>query len=301
MEFLIGGLAATSACIFTHPLEVLKIRLQLQGELKSKGKHPIVYKNSLHAAYLIAKHEGMFALQKGLVTGLWVQLIMNGSRLGFYDFWSSRGYDTNKKTGEKMIYRSVFIAGTGGVIGHYLSNPFYLIKTHLQSESAKAIAVGYQHHYKGTWNALKDTFRKHGLNGLFRGGVAVVPRAFVASSSQLVSFLYVKDWLNKTKYFSKKPVLTVFLGSMIGGISISVMTAPFDLILIRLYNQGVDKSGKGTLYSGYFDCIKKIYTTEGFSAFYKGVGPMYFRLGPHTVLCLMFWEVYKKIYHKYCD
>jgi solute carrier family 25 protein 34/35 len=86
---------------------------------------------------------------------------------------------------------------------------------------------------------------------------------------------------------------------MVGGIAISVMMTPFDLIMTRLYNQPVDANGKGLLYSNYVDCVIKIFKTEGFSAFYKGVGPMYLRLGPHTVLCLVFWDELKMLYDKF--
>jgi solute carrier family 25 protein 34/35 len=104
---------------------------------------------------------------------------------------------------------------------------------------------------------------------------------------------------------------------MVGGIAISVMMTPFDLIMTRLYNQresedlfslqafivfffsAVDANGKGLLYSNYVDCVIKIFKTEGFSAFYKGVGPMYLRLGPHTVLCLVFWDELKMLYDKF--
>lgn len=62
---------------------------------------------------------------------------------------------------------------------------------------------------------------------------------------------------------------------------------------------GVDASGKGLLYSGYFDCVVKIYRTERLRGFFKGLGPNYLRLGPHTVLCLVFWDVFKDAYVKY--
>lgn len=57
--------------------------------------------------------------------------------------------------------------------------------------------------------------------------------------------------------------------------------------------------GRGQLYSSYMDCVKKVYQIEGPLGFYKGLGPNYIRLGPHTMLCLVFWDelniLYKKI------
>lgn len=60
-----------------------------------------------------------------------------------------------------------------------------------------------------------------------------------------------------------------------------------------------DERGKGKIYTGYIDCVVKIYKTEGVAAFYKGIGPMYLRLGPHSVLCLVFWDEFKKLYDNY--
>lgn len=85
MDFMIGGLAAVGAGFFTNPLEVVKTRMQLQGELHAKGQHTVHYKNIIHASYTIAKHDGMLALQAGLVPGLWFQLILNGTRLGYLE------------------------------------------------------------------------------------------------------------------------------------------------------------------------------------------------------------------------
>ena len=82
MEFAIGGLAAVCAGFITNPLEVVKTRMQLQGELRAKGKYVVHYRNLFHSSYQIAKHDGIVALQSGLVPALWVQLIMNGCRLG---------------------------------------------------------------------------------------------------------------------------------------------------------------------------------------------------------------------------
>ena len=63
MEFLLGGVAACGAGFFTNPLEVVKTRMQLQGELKARGQYAVHYKNVFHAAYTIIKNDGILAIQ----------------------------------------------------------------------------------------------------------------------------------------------------------------------------------------------------------------------------------------------
>lgn len=82
MDFPIAGLAAVCAGVFSNPLEVIKIRMQLQGELQARGQHPVHYRNVFHASYVIAKHDGVLALQAGLAPALWFQFFLNTFRLG---------------------------------------------------------------------------------------------------------------------------------------------------------------------------------------------------------------------------
>lgn len=85
MDFAIGGVAAMCACVFTNPLEVVKTRMQLQGELEARGKYAIHYRNFAHGLWAIARSDGITALQKGLIPALWFQLFLNGFRyISFY-------------------------------------------------------------------------------------------------------------------------------------------------------------------------------------------------------------------------
>uniref|UniRef100_A0A6P7FHN0 Solute carrier family 25 member 35-like n=1 Tax=Diabrotica virgifera virgifera TaxID=50390 RepID=A0A6P7FHN0_DIAVI len=297
-EFVLAASAAMGACIFTNPLEVLKTRMQFQGELQAKGKHAVHYRNVFHATYNIVKNDGVLALQKGLVPALWVQLFLNGMRLGVYQVASNNGI-LHDKDGNLILFNSAMVAGIGGTMGQIMSSPMFLIKTHLQTQAVQNIAVGYQHKHTGTWSALRTIFQKNGVRGIFQGVTASMPRGFVGSTSQLLAFDYSKQYLLRYDYFKDKKLLTAFMSSMVGGVAISFAMTPFDLIMTRLYNQPTDAKGKGMMYNSYLDCVRKIYKTEGVSAFYKGVGPMYLRLGPHTVLCLVFWDELNHLYAKF--
>jgi solute carrier family 25 protein 34/35 len=126
MEFVIGGLAAVSAACFTNPLEVVKTRLQLQGELKAKGQYTVHYRNFFHAFYIIGKTDGLLALQKGLVPSLIHQVLLNGTRLGIYQFAEERKWHL-KDNGDVSLANTIAIASTAGAIGAYTGSPLYLV------------------------------------------------------------------------------------------------------------------------------------------------------------------------------
>lgn len=78
MEFIVGGLAGAGATIFTNPIDVIKTRMQLQGELKTS--EPPRYRGLLHAIYVIGKADGPLALQSGLSAAMLLGFTMNSVR-----------------------------------------------------------------------------------------------------------------------------------------------------------------------------------------------------------------------------
>lgn len=126
MEFFIGGVAAVGAGCFTNPLEVVKTRLQLQGELKSKGQYTVHYRNFFHAFYVIGKSEGLSSLQKGLAPALIHQVLLNGTRLGIYQFAEDRNWH-QKENGDISLQNTLMISASAGAISAYTGSPVYLV------------------------------------------------------------------------------------------------------------------------------------------------------------------------------
>uniref|UniRef100_A0A5F9D2Z1 Solute carrier family 25 member 35 n=1 Tax=Oryctolagus cuniculus TaxID=9986 RepID=A0A5F9D2Z1_RABIT len=243
MDFLMSGLAACGACVFTNPLEVVKTRMQLQGELQAPGTYKRHYRNVFHAFFTIGKVDGLAALQKGLAPALLYQFLMNGIRLGTYGLAEARGY-LHTAEGALSPPRSAAAGALAGVMGAYLGSPIYMVKTHLQAQAASEIAVGHQYKHQGMFQALTEIGQKHGLVGLWRGALGGLPRVVVGSSTQLCTFSSTKDLMSQWEIFPPQSWKVALAAAMVSGIAVVLAMTPFDVACTRLYNQPTDAHGK---------------------------------------------------------
>lgn len=287
LDFALGALACCAACVFTNPLEVVKTRLQLQGELCSRGSYQRHYRGVLQALWVVGRTDGVKGLQKGLSVGLIYQGMMNGVRLGTYSYSEALGI-TSFHGG------SLLSGALAGALGAFIASPAYLVKTHLQAQTVQAIAVGHQHNHLGVSDAFVTIYRREGLIGLWRGVNGAVPRVMVGSAVQLATFTSAKEWVSQSQLFTSNKFLTALIAAMISGVAVAISMTPFDVISTRLYNQPVDELRKGRLYHGFSDCLVKVCQTEGVLGLYKGMGPVFLRLAPHTVLSMVFWDMLRQ-------
>eukprot|EP00116_Pleurobrachia_bachei_P006999 sb/3467261/ len=284
-EFLVGGSATTTACLFTNPLDVVKTRFQLQGELQARNSYQVKYRNVFDAFLKIARHEGIKGLQKGLTSGLAYQIVMNSTRLGLYQTILNSG-TTVDSNGKQVFWRLLIAGAVSGSCGALLGNPFYLVKVQMQSAAAKDIAVGYQHSHANLIHGLRNAYRSPG--GLFQGLTSALCRVSVGSATQLATFTRIKDSVQRSGLFEGN-LSVVVVSSLVSSVAVTMAMTPFDVIATRMFNQK-----HGALYTGWIDCVQKMYKIEGARGFYKGTIAHYFRIGPHTILTLIIWDRYRK-------
>ena len=83
-----GGLAASAACCFTHPLDLLKVHLQTAG---GTGKLGIIGQ-TVH----IIKSQGPLAMFNGLSASVLRNMTYSTTRFAIYGKKSNRIYQQNK-------------------------------------------------------------------------------------------------------------------------------------------------------------------------------------------------------------
>ena len=291
--FVLGGLAGCGAVTFTNPFEVVKTRLQLQGELQKTGNNP--YPNAFTAFYRIFRNEGLRGVQKGLFPAYIYQVLLNGTRLGLYEPLRD-GIQQLSSNKMKPVVAMVSSGAISGIIGAFVASPLFLVKTRMQSYSGSSnLSVGFQHEYvqKGTIHALRTIYKANGIRGLWRGADASMIRTGVGSAVQLSTYDATKQFLGNSGWFSNiSDVYLHFSASLMTSLFVVLAMTPLDVVSTRMYNQ----QAVGSLYSNAIDCILKTVKTEGITALYKGLIPHYLRIGPHTILTFVLLEQLKAQY-----
>lgn len=302
-SFVCGGLAGCAAVTVSNIPEVLKTRLQLQGELMKNKGAPKAYNNVLDVFKKTWRNEGLRGLQKGLGPAYAYQILLNGSRLGFYE---PLRQEFNKLAGNEakanVAWSAVAAGSVSGMIGATLGNPLFLIKARMQAYSP-ALPIGTQHAYRNSFHALSSVVKNEGWAGLGRGVGSAMLRTAMGSSVQLPSYNYAKQKLVQNGLMADNSYWTYLVSSSFSGICVCLVMQPADTALTRVYNQPTytDAKGRirGALYSNPFDCLWKTLKAEGFFGWYKGVSAHFIRIAPHTVITLVANELIMKQYQTY--
>jgi len=289
-----GSIAGSGACLVSTPPEVIKTRLQLQGELVKSGSGQKVYTGFLQGIYTILKYEGLKGIYSGIRPAIYYQTVMNGIRFGCHEYLKSVQCSIKGLEGHPILYWGINVISSAisGITGAFVASPFYLVKTRFQSSARKEIAVGHQHHYTGTFNAFKDIIEKEGVRGLWRGAHGQVLRVGMGSAIQISTYERIKEII--APFFPQQEgqctnMWMATASAFCTSFPLVIAMNPVDVVATRLYNQKV-VDGKGVLYSGPIDCLQKTYKQEGLVGCYKGTVAHYMRLAPHTLGTFIIFE-----------
>ncbi|ETV91611.1 hypothetical protein H310_13861 [Aphanomyces invadans] len=275
IKFVLAGCANLSAAFITNPIDVLKTRMQLEGELPPNA--PRRYSGFVAGGHTILRTEGWRGFYKGLTASLMRDGFYSGIRLGAYEPVKELLGATDPSS--TPLYMKITAGAITGSFGSALANPTDLIKVRMQGEGNR---------YSSTRQAFLDIWTHEGVKGLWKGVGPTVKRAALLTATQIPSYDHSKHLLINHNVLEEGVVLH-FVCSMFAGFMAATVTSPVDVIKTRIMHQST------AMYTGSIDAFQKIVRREGFGGLYKGWFPNWMRIGPHTMITLMIFEELRKL------
>lgn len=294
--FLSGSLGAMASGAVTHPIDLVKVRMQLYGQGSEASGGSAASKAPLKAppgmmrtGYLVVKHEGTFGLYKGLSASLMRQASFIGTKFGAYDLLKSA---VPKDADGGLSFWKMTLCGLGaGAIGAAVGNPADLAMVRMQADGRLPLEL--RRNYRHGGEALMRVVREEGVFALWRGCAPTVNRAMIVTASQMA--VYDKSKAVILKESGAKDGLAVQTGaSFIAGVVAALTSNPIDLAKSRLMTMKPDAEGRMP-YTGTMDCIVKTARSEGLGALYKGLIPTAARQVPLNMVRFISVEAMKKL------
>lgn len=298
--FVCGGGAALVAITCVHPIDVVKTRLQVQGELGSTER---AYRGIFSSLGTIARREGARGLYRGLLPAYGLQFSVTAVRFAVYDIQKrlvGEEFGKGATQGEQSTLRNFAMGCMGGVWGGVCGNPWFLVKSQFQSYSTDpALAsVGTQHKHAGVVSAFAKIGREQGVRGYWRGLTAFLPRVCIYSGVQVATYDGVKE-LALTTGGLGDDLATRLLCSTVTTVVAVTALQPFDFLSVRLMNQKVDADGRPAQYKNAADCMLQTIRAEGVAGVFKGGLTNYTRFAPYGVIQLLLIEQFKDLVRRF--
>nr|WJG69184.1 mitochondrial uncoupling protein [Acanthamoeba castellanii str. Neff] len=298
--WLCGGLAGCNAEAWTLPIDITKVRLQLQGQQMalaaqagdSVGAVPLApkYRGMLHAGATIVREEGALSLWKGIAPALLRQFLYTGLRMGIYEpirnFFAFGG----TKASDAPLLTKILAGMVAGGVSAAVFTPTDLLKVRMQGSSGQR--------YRSLLHAIKTVVAEEKISGLWKGMGPTSQRAAVVAAAELATYDQCKQFLLGNNIMQDN-IYTHFAASFIAGFVATASSSPIDVVKTRVMNQPSDANGRGLYYRSSLDCARKLVAAEGVRGFYRGFLPNWIRLGPWNIIMFLTYEQLRRVVEKH--
>ncbi|XP_057783863.1 mitochondrial uncoupling protein 5-like [Salvia miltiorrhiza] len=304
-----GGVASIVAGCSTHPLDLIKVRMQLQGEPAAvQSLRPaLAFQTAAasHAVHMptpparvgpvsvglrIIQHDGAAGLFSGVSATVLRQTLYSTTRMGLYEILKNKW--TDSETNSLPLPRKIAAGLIAGGVGAAVGNPADVAMVRMQADGR--LPLEQRRNYKSVVDAISQMSKKEGIASLWRGSSLTVNRAMVVTASQLASYDQFKEMILE-KNLMRDGLGTHVTASFAAGFVAAVASNPVDVVKTRVMNMKVE-AGKAAPYSGAVDCAVKMIKAEGPMALYKGFIPTISRQGPFTVVLFVTLEQVRKLF-----
>ncbi|KAI7870977.1 mitochondrial carrier domain-containing protein [Spinellus fusiger] len=302
-----GGVAGVISRFFIAPLDVVKIRMQLQTHriqfqpAVNPNYVDVKYKGIIQTMKTIAKEEGIRGLYKGNVPAQYLYVSYSA-----IEFWAYKELEMvlesmvrediiitvtrmidlgTDKTHQLPHIAKTFLSGmVAGSAATTITYPFDLLRTQFAIQTDKV-------HYKTVLDAVRTIHYTHGIRGFYKGLgptlVQIMPyMGLVFASYDLIASRLKQMREEGQLQAQHKPWHDSFSGAVS---SVIGKTAVYPMDVVRKRMQ-VNTS----LPIPWWTSLRQIIQNEGFISLYKGLFPSLVKVAPAVALTFLVFEETKK-------
>ncbi|KAJ5616669.1 hypothetical protein N7537_001783 [Penicillium hordei] len=273
-----GGSASCMAVLVSHPLDLIKIRMQMeQGSVKA---------GTLNTWIRIVRGEGVLALYNGLSAGFMRQLTYGSVRIGLYERLKEQTKANNIPTSPPVLG---LLAGISGFIGAIFGNSSDIGNIRMQNDGS--LPPHLRRNYRHIFDAWRQIKRQEGWTAFGQG---LWPNAFrcgVMTSCQLASYDTFSDLIVATTGIHNDHPGLHLSASFLAALVATTLCSPIDVVKTQL----MGSSSK----QGILHVVKVLTTAGGMRWVFRGWTPGFVRLGPQTMATLILLEQHKRLYRDF--
>ncbi|KAI7825877.1 mitochondrial carrier domain-containing protein [Kickxella alabastrina] len=291
-HLLAGGAAGLAEAMCCHPLDTIKVRMQLTNMRRapSAASSAAMPKSFLGVGQRIVQREGALALYKGLgavVTGIVPKMAIRFSSFEQYKSWLA-----NPETG-LVSTSSVFLAGLGAGVTEAVTvvTPMDVIKIRLQAQRHSTVDPMDVPKYRNAIHTAYTIIKEEGLMTLYKG---IALTALRQATNQAVNFTFYQEFKRMASKFQNIDELPSYQHLILGGVSGAMgplSNAPIDTIKTRIQKATSIAGESG--WTRFVTVTRDIAQKEGYAAFYRGITPRILRVAPGQAITFMVYEKVK--------
>ncbi|XP_052898721.1 mitochondrial thiamine pyrophosphate carrier-like [Anopheles moucheti] len=267
-----GGFAGCITRFICQPLDVLKIRFQLQVEPLSEQHVTSKYRTIAQSTRLVYREEGLRAFWKGHNPAQVLSIIYGVAQFSSYERFNHllRTVDTFER---HQSGRNFVCGALSGTFATVITLPLDVVRTRLISQDP---GRGYRSSVQG----LKLIYTYEGVRGLYRGLGPSVLQIAPLTGGQFMFYNIFGSMFRQYFNISANetlPAIELFICGGLAGLCTKLLVYPLDLAKKRLQIQGFAKSrqtyGRHFVCDNMFNCLYNIAKQEGMIGLYKGLYP----------------------------
>lgn len=290
VNLIAGGGAGMMEALACHPLDTIKVRMQLSRRARQPGAPK---RGFIRTGAEIIKKETPLGLYKGL--GAVLTGIVPKMAIRFTSFEAYKQFLADPNTGI-VSGRATFLAGLAAGITEAVAvvTPMEVIKIRLQAQHHSMADPLDVPKYRNAAHALYTVVKEEGFGALYRGVSLTALRQGSNQAVNFTAYTYFKEWLKawQPQYDGANlPSYQTTLIGLVSGAMGPLSNAPIDTIKTRLQRApampGISAFQRISIIAG--DMFKQ----EGFHAFYKGITPRVMRVAPGQAVTFTVYEYLK--------